>query len=77
VTTSPKPTGGNTIPPPPRLQGSPQADLFSMQQWVTQLYQQLVLGTNVQGTLADHEARIAALEQQVTAHETRIKALGG
>lgn len=68
---------GNTIPAPPRLTGDPQQDLFTVNQWVTQLYSSLVLTMNVQGGLADHETRIAALEKKIADHEARLKALGG
>lgn len=66
---------GNTIPPPPRLTGDAKGDAAMTQRWLNQLYDNLVRGLNVGGTLKDHEARIAALEAASADHEKRIKAL--
>jgi hypothetical protein len=54
---------GNTLPPPPRLVGSPQVDNRAIQQWLQTLYDRLVKEGNILGRVPDHERRLAALEQ--------------
>jgi hypothetical protein len=53
---------GNTLPPPPRLTGNVEVDMRSHNQWLATLYDQMVKVNNIFGRVADHEARIAALE---------------
>lgn len=52
----------NTILPPPRLSGDNTKDIAALQRYAMDLYNAFVLINNVLGKLADHEARIAALE---------------
>ncbi len=56
------PSTGNDLLPPPRLTGDPKADAAVVQRWMTDVYERLALTLNVSGQLADHEARITALE---------------
>lgn len=68
---------GNTLMPPPRLDGSPEGDRRALNRWMQDLYNAMVLGTNVIGTLGDHEARITALEAKVASLEARVTELEG
>lgn len=58
------PTSGNTFLPPPRLTGDPAVDILSLQRYLQANYDQLNKVANVVGQLANHEARITALEKK-------------
>ena len=57
---------GNALLPPPRATGNAEVDLRAALRYITTLYDQLIVGGNVLGTLTDHEARLLALESRVT-----------
>ena len=65
VVAVPSASTNNTIPPPPRLVGDPQADNHSMQRWLNALYDGIVKTTNVIGTLANLSARVTNVESNV------------
>tara|TARA_R110000868_G_scaffold409899_2_gene696469 strand:+ start:17861 stop:18085 length:225 start_codon:yes stop_codon:yes gene_type:complete len=68
---------GNTLPRPPRLTGDKDGDRQVLNKWMQDLYNTLVLGANVTGTLTDHETRIDNLEAQVLALTARVTDLEG
>lgn len=73
---------GNTIPAPPRQQGTPDVDLLSVNAWVGDLHRTLVRESNVVGTQralieAINAVREALLQvdQQLTALRASFDAL--
>lgn len=66
------PTTGNTLLPAPRLTGDNGADLLMLIRWLSNTFDQLTKVTNVTGSLANHEARISALEAEIAALQAKV-----
>lgn len=71
------PTTGNSVLPPPRLTGQPDADNAMMQRWLQSIYQQLIIVVNVQGAVTELQSQVTTLQQQVASLDARVTALGG
>lgn len=66
---------GNTIPSPPRLNGSWDEDYGAIVEWMNQLFQAIAVEANLTGTQAELSDRVAALEAENTSLKERVVAL--
>ena len=75
TSTSTTASTGNTILPPPRLTGNPQADAIAMQRWLNLLYDQMIVVSNVIGQITTDETKITTLQGNVTTLQAEVAKL--